>query len=123
MPQIGQKHLMNALTNLTNYETNDNNNYNLSTFYSPMFTQVGTVSPTGGSLDCQRTQHLFNQQNMRIPTTALLLDNKLTMNYVYIPDLIYNIHQVSQCCIVATNAGKIFTCLKALLRQEILPMK
>ena len=34
MPQTCQQHLVNALIN---YDTNDDNDYNLSTLYSPMF--------------------------------------------------------------------------------------
>lgn len=111
---------MNALLE---YEDEDDTEYKLSEFYSPMFTQVTTVSPINESIDCRRTQHLFNQQNMTIPETALLLDNESTVNYICNPDLVYNIRKVQHCCIVATNTGQTLTCYKASLRPEIMPLK
>ena len=88
-----------------------------------MFTQVGTTSPTSDAVDCRQTQLLFNQQNMMIPATALLLNNKLTMNYICNPDIVYNIHGINQCCTVATNTRTTSTCFKGSLRQDILPME
>ena len=110
--RVGQQFLMNTTID---YDTNDNN-YNLTKLYSLMFTQVGTVSPTPNSINCQRTQHVFNQQNMMIPKAALLLDNKSTVNYICNPDLVYKIHKVNYCCTVATNVGTTSTCFKASLR-------
>ena len=88
-----------------------------------MFTQMGTVSTAPNNVDCQRTQHVFNQQNMTIPKTALLLDNESTVNYICNPDLVYNIHEVNYCYTVATNARTTSTCFKATLRRDILPLK
>ena len=96
------------MNSMLNYETEDNDKYNMSSFYSPMFIQVTTVSPINDSIDYRKMQHLFNQQNMTIPNMALLLDNKSTVNYACNPDLMYNIHKVQHCCIVATNMLNIF---------------
>ena len=71
-------------------------------------------------LDFWKTQHLFNQQRMRIPESTLLLDNKLTVNYICNPNLITNIHCINKRCIISTNTRTSFTNHKVTLKSSIL---
>ena len=70
-----------------------------------------------------RIAHLFKQDHQMIQDSWLLLDECSTINIIYNPHLVTNIHQVDQWCIITTNTGTGSTNLKATLKSSILPIK
>ena len=58
-----------------------------------------------------------------IQDSWLSLDDYSTINIIYNPHLVTNIHEVDKQCIISTNVGTGSTNLKATLKSSILPMK
>ena len=70
-----------------------------------------------------RTAQLFKQDHQMIQDSWLLLDDCSTINIIWNPHLITNIHKVDQQCIIITNASTGSNNLKTTLKSIILLMK
>ena len=100
----------------------DNLGYYIVTQFGSMFTQLTSISSKCLHLDCLKTKHIFNQQKMYTPESALLLENKSTVNYICNTILTTNIHRVNKQCIIYTNAGTSFTNQKGTLKMSIIDL-
>ena len=70
-----------------------------------------------------RTSDLFKWNHQLIKDSLLLLDDCSIINIMCNLNLVNNIYEVDQRCIITTNAGTGSTNLKATLKSIILPLK
>ena len=70
-----------------------------------------------------QTAHLFKQDHQMIQDSWLLLDDCSTINIIYNPHLVTNIHEVNQRCIISINDSTSSTNLKATLKPSIFLLK